>query len=82
MGIRVVLRDGEHASQALKRLNELILENNRFSVYAPYSHKRSPAYYEKPSVLNRRRERVARLIRSGRGVRCLWFIGHSSYPGY
>jgi Ribosomal protein S21 len=82
MGIRIVLREGESISHAIKRLNELILENNRRPVYAPYSHKRTVMYYEKPNVLKRRWRRIAWLNRKGNMVRCRWYMAHRSYRGY
>lgn len=82
MGIRVVLQKGETVQQALRRLNEQILECNRWPVYMPYNHKKSPAYYEKPSALKRRRRLVVRLNRRGASVKGLWYIGRTCNRGH
>lgn len=82
MGIRVIVREGESIEQALKQLRALILEHQRWPVYSLHTHKRNPAYYERPSVLRRRWRRVQKYNRRGRRLRGFWYDGHGSVRAY
>jgi ribosomal protein S21 len=62
MSTTIEVHDGESIDSALKRLTQLV----RRDLHRPW-HKRRYGYYEKPSELRRKQEKMARL-RAGAGT--------------
>lgn len=62
MGIRIEVEEGEPIEDALRRFREQILAEGGYPlILACKWQKRSPRFYLKPSVLNRRRRWITRV---------------------
>ena len=68
MGVRIEVEEGEPIAVALKRFRKKILAEGGHRLKYPCKwHKRSPRFYEKPCVLNRRRRWINKVRRRGYG---------------
>ena len=66
---RIELEDDEPVADALSRLRRLIHTHGGYPLICQCKwHKANPRYYEKPSVLNRRRRWNARVRMRGSGL--------------
>jgi ribosomal protein S21 len=69
MGVRIELDEGEPIEAALRRFRKQLFAEGGFPLIYPCKwHKRSPRFYVKPSVLNRRRRWIARARKRGAGL--------------
>lgn len=56
VAIKVVVREGESAQEAFRRLRKLLWRSRRQNAYLPPAGKKSVRYYQKPSELERQRK--------------------------
>jgi ribosomal protein S21 len=69
MGVRIEVEEGEPITEALRRFRKQIRAEGGYPLNYPCKwHKRSPRFYEKPSVLNRRRRWITRVRKLGCGL--------------
>jgi ribosomal protein S21 len=69
MGVRIEVGEGEPITGALRRFRKQICAEGGFPLIYPCKwHKRSPRFYVKPSVLNRRRRWIIRVRKRGFGL--------------
>ena len=69
MGVRIEVEEGETIADALRRFRKQILAQGGYTLIYPCKwHKRSPRFYVKSSVLNRRRRWIIRVRKRGYGL--------------
>jgi ribosomal protein S21 len=69
MGVRIEVEEGEPIADALRRFRKQIFAEGGYPLIYPCKwHKRSPLFYVKPSVLNRRRRWIIRVSKRGCGA--------------
>jgi ribosomal protein S21 len=69
MGVQIEVEEGEPIADALRRFRKQILAEGGYPLIYPCKwHGRSPRFYVKPSVLNRRRRWIIRVRKRGYGL--------------